>query len=516
MAGPYYARAAAPTPGSGTYRGLYVVSTAWAVGDIIVPTLAYATAAAKGFIYRCTTAGTGSGTEPTWVYTTPGTSTTTDGAVWTVENATTWAYATPRPDYIGSNKLAAGELLYMENVSYPLTASTTITIPGTVASPCILISTSDTTNAPPTSIAAGASFDASAQTGSIDLTLNGKVLTYGLTITPSGSTGQGRVVIGQADDSMIVMEDGAITISNTNSGGRIYFGTVAGNVKIILKNCALTLGNHVTQSILVGNSLEMYGGSISNTTAQPTALFSMGSSAGADIKLDGVDLSAITSTLASSASTFYSTLSMYACKLGSGVAVMAAQTGPGHSEAWVVDCSSGDTHYEFAHYNYWGNTTVSTAIYLNTADGAEYDAAGNKYSWRVESVNGTYQTPYVTPWMDQDNESTSAVTPRIEVMRDGSTTAYNNDEVWAEFSYKGTTGSTRATIVNDRRGLVASAAAQGSSALGASDWFGETTPWYGKLEPTSTITPAEIGLMGARLCVAGANVVYANPKILGI
>ena len=88
--------------------------------------------------------------------------------------------------------------------------------------------------------------------------------------------------------------------------------------------------------------------------------------------------------------------------------------------------------------------------------------------------------------------------------------------MWPEFSYKGTSGFPIVTIVNSRRGLVDTAAALGSSALGAGDWVGETTPWYGKLEPLSTITPAEIGHIRARVCVAGANTLYVNPKILGL
>jgi len=517
MAGPYYARAAAPTPGSGTYRGLYVASTMWAIGDIIVPSLAYATAAAKGYIYRCTTAGTGSGTEPTWVFTTPGTSTTTDGAVWTVENATTWAYATPRPDYIANNKLAAGETLYAENVSYPLTASTTITIPGTSASPCILISTSDTTNAPPTSIADGAHFNASAQTSAINLSINGKAFISGFSITPSSSTGDGRIYLAQTDDSMIALESCSLLITNTNSTGGLYIGNIGSNARFITENCTLKLGNNASQKISTANRWSSVGDTFQITTTQPTAYFNIGAgNAASIIDIEGGDLSVITSTLVAGSTTMASTITLYGCKLGSGVAILAAQTGPAHAEAWVVDCSSGDTHYEFAHYNYWGNTTVSAAIYLNTANGAAYNVAGSKYSWRVESVNGTFQTPYVSPWIDVYNEATAAVTPRLEVLRDGSTTAYNDNQVWAEFRYKGTSGFTTLSCVNDRCGLVATAAAQGSSSMGASDWVGETAPWYGKLEPSSTITPAEIGAMGARVCVAGANVVYVNPKLLGV
>ncbi|MDO8312645.1 MAG: hypothetical protein Q7T25_11965 [Sideroxyarcus sp.] len=519
MAGPFYARAAAPTPGSGTYRGLYAVSTTWAVGDIVVPTLAYGTAAAKGFIYRCTTAGTGSGTEPTWVYTTPGTSTTTDGAVWTVQLPTTWAYATPRPDYVGNNKLAAGEKLFAQNVSYPLTANTTITLPGTVASPCILISTADTTNEPPTTVDYGAYFDASAQTGAIDVKINGKFLAFGFKLAPCSSTGLGRIFVGDTDESMCDLEECVFEIPNTHASARIYIGQIGGNVRIRTKRCTFKLGDNASQTVQPNGFWESYQDICNITTTQPTAYFTPGSIGPAIMRMDGANLSAITSTLFAGTLAYSADITLYGCRLGTGVAITATIAGPGHAEIFVFDCSAGNVHYEMAHYSYWGNTTISTGIYLNTTDGASYDIADNKHSWRVQSINGTYQTPYVTPWIDVYNEATSAVTPRLEVVRDGVSTAYNNDEVWPEFSYKGTSGYPITSIVSGRRGLVASAAANSNSSLGDTQWTGESTSpasWYGKLEPTSTITPAEKGHIRARVCVAGANVVHVTPKILGI
>lgn len=516
MAGPYYARAAAPTPGSGTYRGLYLLSTTWAVGDIVVPREAYGTAAAKGFIYRCTSAGTGSGTEPTWAFTTPGTTTTTDGAVWTVELSTTWAYASPRPDYVINNKLAAGEILYLENVSYPLTASTVLTIPGALNNPCSIISTSDTSNAPPTSVATGATFDLSGVAGQ-SLTINGKAFIYGVNFYSGGSTTASAVSPAQADQSNLQFENCVFKVFNTHASGRLNIGAQSIGYRSFVKtvNCTFILGNNAAQTISVVSRWESVNDTFSITTTVPTALFGSINNTGANIDIIGADLSAITTTLFNPGAILLTKISVYGSRLGSGVAIVGTLSLPS-VDIYLFDCSASDNHYEFAHYNYFGRTLISAAIYLDTTEGASYNNAGAKHSWVVTSVNGTYQKPYVSPWIDVYNESTSAVTPRLEILRDGSTTAYNDDQVWGIFSYKGSSGYTNATVVNDRRGLVASAAAQGSSSLGSSDWAGETTPWYGKLEPASPITPAEIGHIRARVAVVGTNVVYVNPKILGI
>jgi hypothetical protein len=58
--------------------------------------------------------------------------------------------------------------------------------------------------------------------------------------------------------------------------------------------------------------------------------------------------------------------------------------------------------------------------------------------------------PFVTPWVDWYNTGTSAITPFFEILRDGSTTAFTDQEVWAEFSEKDVSGFTLATLSRDR------------------------------------------------------------------
>lgn len=95
MATYFVKKESASAIGSGTYRGIWSATQNYAVGDIVAPTQAYVTAAARGYVYECTAdAGSSGGTEPTWVYATPDTSTTTDGGItWTCRNPDTWAKA---------------------------------------------------------------------------------------------------------------------------------------------------------------------------------------------------------------------------------------------------------------------------------------------------------------------------------------------------------------------------------------------------------------------------------------
>lgn len=181
----------------------------------------------------------------------------------------------------------------------------------------------------------------------------------------------------------------------------------------------------------------------------------------------------------------------------------------------LYNCMGGDTHYGFEHYNFSGQTIVDVGIYAN--DGAEYDTTGNKYSWKITTTaNCSFYAPYVSPLVILYNEGASAITPYLECMRDNSSGAvFQDDEVWSEFSYQGTTGFPLGVFVNDRLATLGSPSDQTSSSKTASDWTGETgTPGLFKIGPASSITPAEIGPLSARVCVGEPSItVYVDPQI---
>lgn len=427
----------------------------------------------------------------------------------------TWAKAATAPKTV-TDLMGAGDIGYIKNETFTISADTVYTIAGSFANPARLISTNDTANAPPTTVATGALIDGSGTAG-VDITVLGPAYIYGVEFKNGNSSTLASININNSDLTYLEVENCAFTIANTASGSRINIGydNIGATTGFKSKGSTFTTGNSASQGVSIYGPADFDGDTFGITTTVPTVYFT--GSRRTHSKFTGCDLSAITTTLAPTVTGNPGEYTFAQCILGSGVAPLAAVTGPNESIVRIFDCASGDTHYEFGHYTYFGNTTISASIYMNGTDGASYNAANSKHSWKITGVNGTYQTPYISPWIDVYNEATSAVTPRLEILRDGSATAYNNDEVWGEWAAKVTASSTKATLYNDRRGLVASAAAQASSALGASDWTGEGgTAWFGKLEPTSTITPAEIGHIRARVYVAGANTVYVNPKILGL
>jgi len=298
------------------------------------------------------------------------------------------------------------------------------------------------------------------------------------------------------------------------SAQNIVIGSTAS--KAVLMGCTFRFEHAGGAIVVLGTKSEIIGCSVSSAGAVPTNLISAGSVTTAG-NFVGCDFSYITSTLVANTALAY-TLNFDRCKLGTGVVVLAAQTNNptgGSPEVYLFDSDVGDTHYAFAHYDALGETTVSTSIYAN--DGAEWNLSASKYSWKITTTaNASYLAPYTSPWIHKHHEGTSAITPYLECLRDNSSGAvFQNDEVWAEFIYKGTTGFVLGTIVNDSMALFGSPADQTASSKGASDWTGETgTAGYFKLNTTATITPTEIGNLSARVCVGEPSItVYVDPQI---
>lgn len=341
-----------------------------------------------------------------------------------------------------------------------------------------------------------------------------RVMIFGLTLRVSGSTTFDSITIGSIE-SHYEVEECYLWIGNTNISCRIQLGSAATNSYVKLKNCTLRFGN-TSQFLVQRGRLLIEGGSISSAGSSPTTLFQDGTDAAGIVEVVGCDLSVITGTLVGNYSTTPHTFTFRQCKLGSGVTVLASQTPSslGTADVWTFDCSSGDQHYQIGYYNAFGSMLVDTGIYAN--DNPTYDGT-NKCSWKIVTTSACALTrPFVSPWITKYHSGTSAITPYFEILRDGSTTAFQDDQVWGEWAYKGTTGSTIASMVNDRRNLSASATDQ-AAGVGLSGWTGEAaSAWSGKLAPASTITPAEIGDLSARVCVGAASTtVYVDPQIKG-
>lgn len=321
--------------------------------------------------------------------------------------------------------------------------------------------------------------------------------------------------------SLFIFENCILDMRATGSASNILIGHTANDedyVTVVLKNTSYTTAssNNFVRFQRQGRLL-WDGGSWTGTfpTNGLFAITGTGNPLQLNLNINNVDLSgAGTNPIFSSNINGQAVLRN--CKLAASYVPISSVTWE-DTEASITlyNCSGGDNHYAFEHYSYSGQTVVDTGVYV--ADGAEYDTAGSKYSWKITTTaNCSIYAPYVSPWITLYNETASAMTPWLECMRDNSSGAvFQNDEVWAEFSYQGTTGYPLGVFVTDRMALLGTPADQTASSKTATDWTGETgTPGFFKIGPASSITPAEIGPLSARVVVGEPSItVYVDPQV---
>lgn len=421
----------------------------------------------------------------------------------------TWAKAAAKLSTIAAIPWVAGDIVYVNSLTAE-GVDTTYAFPnwsdGT--NPVQIICTNDTANAPPTTLGT-ASLDDSATAG-VDYTFNGYGYIYGLTIKNGGAATLASINFCITDDDFIQLENCTVHIANTAASSRASFGGLNIQVRFTSRNTTWIFSS-TSQGLSASMPLEFTGDTFCGTGSVPTTLFSAGNGVTVT-RLIGCNLANCSGNLVVGQMTSPANYEFYGCKLHASATPLATPSNPSGSEVWLFDCNSGDVHYSLAHYSYVGSTVLSTSIYATagaTADGSQH------YSWVVAgNTKACFAFPYRSPYINLYNaDVATSITPKFELIRDGSTTAYKDDEVWAEWTYKGATGFPLLVTASDRRGLVATAANQGAGALGAADWTGETTPWYGKIDSGSAFTPAEVGYISGRICVSTSITVYVDPQI---
>jgi hypothetical protein len=423
----------------------------------------------------------------------------------------TWATAAidlkTATDYV--NGLGAGaHNIYKHQEWDVITVDTIYTLPAGTQ----VFLTNDLVNEPPQTMGSGASggVDGSATAG-VDITLAG----YGVRWRNFGFKPGSGGVFWQATTA------GANLVTTENckiyghSGTSSFFAVItstaqARNHGVCLKNEFIF--NSVTQYILI-NSSEILDCYVSGTVTPNRFFVNFGAD---DICLiKGGDYSALAATafIGGDTPAINAVTTIENVRKNASTVWRALPVGQGNT-VFIIDSSDADIHYDFAHYHYLGNTLATTAIYANDTDGATYDGT-NKYSFAVTGVNATPASPYLSPWISRFVKPADvgvAITPKLEILRDGSTTPYTDAEVFSDWLVNTSTGFTNSTFYSDQKSPLVAAANQ-TAGIGLASWTGEgANAWSGQLDVGSK-TPAEIGYIQARIGVTGAFTVYVDPWI---
>lgn len=423
-------------------------------------------------------------------------------------NGTSWTDAYTSFASAVSAATASGDIILVHYTSQlNLAADTTFTFLNNVS----VISVDKDASDAPTAMGTGGWIGHSTTTYGITLAGAYRVYLYGITLRLASSSTR-TINLAATDGADQTIENCYLWVGTTASGGSVILGagSSSSNGSVWSKNSTWRFGA-ASQGITLGARLLVEGGSISSAGSAPSTLFNSFYPNAAPVWFRGVDLSFLGSgTLVGSAGSGAVTFNFDRCLLGTSYVALATQTPANLSaaEVYILDCSTGSAQGLYGYHNAQGSVVSDTGIKLTAS------AAGQ--SWKVTTTaNASFYTPFVTPWISFYHSGTSAITPRIEILRDGSTTAYNNDEVWSEWLVKVTASSPLATLYSDRRGLTSSAAAQDTGA-GTGSWTGASgTAWSGKCDSGASVTPASVGDLSGRLCVGAANAtVYASPEPL--
>jgi hypothetical protein len=352
-------------------------------------------------------------------------------------------------------------------------------------------------------------------TSSRGVTLNGAVraYTFGLTVRQASTSTRSLSFAGTAG-AHHTHEKLYAWNANTNTVSAVSFGGTDTPSYIRLIDCTILLGN-AAQQVNIRGDVEITGGSLSASGSAPTSGLFRNNAAdpgGGTLSVTGMDLSHLgANPIVGDCNVIPFRASFDRCKLGTNFVVLASQTNQGRSgaAAIITDCHSGDTHGIFGYYDSLGSVVSDTGVYFTTGAAAQ--------SWKITTTaQAGASSPFVTPPIAYYNSATSAITPYIEVLRDGSATAYTNAEVWAEFGVKTTSGSTLASFANDWAGVGASGSAQADGA-GLGSWTGESgTAKSFKCDSGASVTPAEVGDISGRIYVAVASIsgtLYVDPQI---
>lgn len=398
---------------------------------------------------------------------------------------------------------AAGDTIYFSQVHSETSAAlVNWAIAGTLASPTRLLCVNDSAE-PPTALATGATI---ATTGASNIVMSGIGYHYGLTFLVANGSSNGNF---QASGAMATFKNCSFQIRTTSAAAVIGLANAVGGrheyYDCTFKFAAASQGISTSQ----GGTTKWYGGSLLSGGTSPTALIT---AASGDMEFNGLDLTNASAAinLCSSAATALR-LIFRDCKLPASWSGVLCSATPGQGSLLeMFNCDSGDTHYRYRRAVYTGAVQEETTL---VRTGGASDGA-TTYSFKlVSNTNAAYplktlSPPEIVKWNDTVG---SAITATVEILFD-SATALNNDEVWLDVMYLGTSGFPLASFTSSAKADVLATAAATTSSATTWTTTGMTNPNKRKL--AVTFTPQEAGFIHATVKLAKASTtVYVDPMM---
>lgn len=441
-------------------------------------------------------AGSSGASEPTW--------NTATGAT-TIDNGITWVcigavgdfsgYAAPHARIatpMGTGFMAAGDTLYVsdrhaETQSSAISAGSTN---GTFVAPLNVVCVNHS-NVPPTTLATSATVTTSGASSYI--AFQDEITFYGISFVSSyTSTTQFQIDCDLVNCNFSIAANGVCGFSGANVDNMtVTFGSSGSHIRLTNDTYSLRILSKISNLTLAG-------------TAPDTVFKGASSSSGvSNWIISDSDLSLCTGILLDVSSIKKASVEFRNCKLGSDVTLVSGSVDPTVDFIRFVNCSSSNINYSYALHRPQGTaehetTTVRTG---GASDGA------TPISLNITTKSSAhFGRPFVSDPIAIWNETTgSSLTATVEI---AGSSSLNNDDIWMEIEYLGSSTACTGSVVSNRRGLLASAAAVTSS---TASWGGSPT-YTQKLQ--CAFTPQKAGPVVARVYVGKASAtIYVDPMI---
>ena len=265
---------------------------------------------------------------------------------------------------------------------------------------------------------------------------------------------------------------------------------------------------------MAGTRFSWKGGSILAAGSAPTALFvGQASFLRGTFNITGVNLSHLGSgkSLVDVATNPGSrNITFSACKLGASVALTTGTpVAPGGPVVWLDNCDSADTNYRMQRHQYEGDVYSETTLVRTGGASDGTTPLSHKY---VSSANSKFYAPLYGPEIVIWNSTVgSSQTVTLHIVHD-SVTNLQDDEIWLETEYMGTSGFPLSLFADDRAASIIATPADQTASTETWTTTGLTNP--NKQQLVTTQTPQEIGFYRCRVALAKASyTVYACPKL---
>lgn len=429
----------------------------------------------------------------------------------------TWAKAATSFQTALTAATASGDIVVVQHNAVPsgdaeLAVDTTYTIAGNIA---IFAGTNDGGSSWTQTTMGTANWIGNSTTNR-SITMSGAfaVYIYGLTLRVGGATADNLRLSGSSNGARFY--ENCYLWSNANSASNIQLGGSTTNQSYChLRGCTLRFGSTGQTIAVTAAAAVLEECVISSDGSAITQLLSFVATEGVQIGFYGCDLSAVATgcTLVPDATQASAAVEFVRCKLPTSYAALATQSdGMAGGRVFLRDCAVGDTHGTFEYHDAYGSVVTDTSNKLTAG------AAG--MSWKITTTSICSQVwPFRTPYIDLYHDGVSTITPYLELLRNnGTASAYTDQEVWAQFSVKNTSGSVLAELKSDRASTYTASGTAQAAGIGTGSWTiaSSNSPNSFKCDSGSSFTPQETGHIRARVCVAVPSIsgtLYVDPQI---